>query len=300
MKNRTFAGALCIIGASVIWGCTGLVVRKLAAAGLSAIETLALRSLFGMIFAGIYMLIFQRSKLKIKLKDIWCFVGTGILNMMLAAMFNFTGIGKNYASISVMGALTQTGPVFAMLFGIILFKERFTVRKCIAMMLTFTGCCLVSGIGTDDHISWMGLLMGLGSGIGYSMYSVFGRYGINRGYDGWTITFYSFVFCTLGCCFITDWNLIVGAVVVDTSVLWWIMAIGLFEGFIAYVLYTLGLQRIETGKAAILCSLELVTATVIGVLFYNDPITVMILLGVLIIITGIVVSSSGKSAEKQS
>lgn len=298
MKSKSLSGALCIVGASVIWGCTGLVVRKLAAAGLSAIETLALRSLFGMIFAGIFLLIFQPAKLKFKWKDIWCFMGTGILNMMVAALFNFTGIGKNYASISVMSALTQTGPVFAMIFGILLFHEKFTVRKCVAMILTFTGCCLVSGIGSEDHISWMGLLMGLGSGLGYSMYSVFGRYGINRGYDGWTITFYSFVFCTLGCCFITDWGLIVNTVAADASILWWIMAIGLFEGFIAYVLYTVGLQRIETGKASILCSLELVTATVIGAVFYHEPVTVMILLGVLIIITGIVISSIG-GADKE-
>ena len=59
----------------------GLFARKLNAAGFGALEVAQARITTGLILVGLYLLFFDRKSLKIKLKDIWCFIGTGIISL---------------------------------------------------------------------------------------------------------------------------------------------------------------------------------------------------------------------------
>jgi len=286
-KKNTLLGVLSVIGASIVWGSVGLAVRKLSDAGLSSIDAVEVRSIFAIILTGIYMLIVDRSLFRFKLKDIWCFLGTGILNMMVQSLAYFYCIKAT--SLAVAGAFCQTGPMFAIIFGCILFKEKFTLKKLIAMVLTFGGCLLASKLTGSEALSLIGILLGLVTGIGYSMYSVFGRFAINKGYKSTTITFYSFVFCGLiGAC-ICDWGQIAGAVAADPGILKWMALIGAGVGFAGYMLYTIGLKNFETGTASILCSFELVTATIIGVFMYGEELTTQVAIGLLMIFAGIII-----------
>jgi len=288
-EKKTWLGVLCVVVASVLWGSVGLAVRKLDAAGLSSLDTLEVRNLIAMVFTGIYMLIFCPGGFRIKLKDIWCFIGTGILNMMVQALCYFYCIKAT--SLAVAGAFCQTGPMFAIIFGCLLFKEKFTKKKLLAMILTFSGCLLASRLTGSEALSFIGVVLGLGTGIGYSMYSVFGRYAINKGYDSMTITFYSFLICGIAAAFFTDWGVVTGAITTDPGVLLWMALIGLGVGFGGYVLYTKGLQNIETGTASILCSLELVTATLIGIIIYDEILTLPVLIGLILIFLGIIITN---------
>lgn len=48
--------------------------------------------------------------------------------------------------------------------------------------MAVAGCALVSGITNGvGTVSVEGMLLGLGSGIGYGLYSVFGRMALERG-----------------------------------------------------------------------------------------------------------------------
>jgi len=288
-EKKTWLGVLCVVLASVLWGSVGLAVRMLTDAGLTSIDILEIRSIIALIFTGLFMLIFCPQALKINIKDIWCFLGTGILNMMVQGLCYFYCIKAT--SLAVAGAFCQTGPMFAIVFGCILFKERFTLKKLAAMVLTFSGCLLASRLTGSEALSFIGVILGLGTGIGYSMYSVFGRYAINKGYEPMTITFYSFLICGICAAFVTDWGAVAGSVSADPKVLIWMILIGLGVGFGGYVLYTKGLQNIETGTASILCSIELVTATLIGVTVYGEILTAPVLIGLILIIAGIVITN---------
>jgi len=296
-EKKTWLGVLCIIGASVLWGSVGLAVRKLSDAGLSTMDTLEVRSIIGAIFTGVYILITNPKAIKIKLKDIWCFLGTGLLNMTLQGLCYFYCIKAT--SLAVAGAFCQTGPMFAILFGCVLFHEKFTIKKLIAMILTFSGCLLASRLSGKEALTFIGIVLGLGCGIGYSMYSVFGRYAINKGYDSMTITFYSFVVCGISAAFFTNWGVVSNAVATDPGVLKWMLLIGLGVGFGGYVLYTKGLENIETGVASILCSIELVTATLIGIFIYDEQLTSQVLIGLILIFLGIIITNINPVALKK-
>jgi DME family drug/metabolite transporter len=285
-KTRSLSVLSVLLGAA-IWGCIGLFVRRFNKAGLAAFEVMQLRITIGFAFVGLYMLLFRRQSFRIRLRDLWCFLGTGLCSLLFFSYCYFTGIAA--ASLSVMGVLLYTAPVFVMLMSAAFFKEPFTRPKILALLLTFAGCCLVSGLGTDDALSARGLLLGLGAGFGYALYSIFSRFALQRGYDSWTILFYTFLFCACGSAFLCRWNLIGAAIRADSSLAVWALLMGFLTAFLAYLLYTHGLSGMETGRAAILASVEPVVATIVGAAVFHETMTAGNALGVLLVLGGIAV-----------
>lgn len=286
---------LCVLTAATLWGSMGLFVRRLNAAGLYALEVTQLRILVGLVLVGAYLAVFHRDMLRVRLRDLWCFAGSGICSLLFFSYCYFTGM--TMTSLSVICVLLYTAPVFVMLLSVLLFRERMTRSKLLALLLTFAGCCLVSGLGGETHLSGAALLLGLGSGFFYGLYSIFSRYAIQRGYSSWTITFYTFAFCTAACLFLSDWGSITSTVSAAPSLLIWIVLLGLVTAFFPYLLYTRGLEQMESSRAAILASLEPAVATLLGVLVLHEPLTVSNAAGIVLVLGGIAVLSLGNSRK---
>lgn len=68
--------------------------------------------------------------------------------------------------------LLYTAPSIVMILSLVLFHERITVQKLIALVLAFAGCCLVSLVGGEHKLSTIGILYGFGAGFGYALYSI--------------------------------------------------------------------------------------------------------------------------------
>lgn len=287
--------ALCVLLAGTLWGSMGLFVRKLNAVGLYALDIVQLRIAVSLVLVGLYLLIFARDKLRVRLRDLWYFAGTGIVSLLLFSWCYFSGMQE--ASLSVMAVLLYTSPAFIVLLSVLLFRETLTRQKLLALVLTFTGCCLVSGLGSGSAVSMKGLLLGLGSGFFYALYSIFSRYAIERGYGSWTITFYTFLFCLLASAPLAHWGLIAQALSSDASVPVYALLMGLLTGFLAYIFYTKGLEGMESSRAGILASVEPVVGTIIGTLVFHEPLPVQSVLGIALVLGGIVVLS-GKKASK--
>ena len=284
MKNKPL---IAVLTAGTFWGFMGLFARKLNAAGFGALEVAQTRITTGLALVGLYLLLFNREALRIRLKDVWCFLGTGIISLLLFSVCYFNAL--TYTSLSVAAILLYTAPICVMLMSVFLFKESMTAQKALALIMAFAGCILVSGIGADASVSWIGVLLGLGSGFFYALYSIFSRYAINRGYSAWTITFYTFLYCSTGCAFLCDWDMIYS---VDSSILLWILGLGFVTAFLPYVLYSYALENMESSKASILASVEPVVGTLCGVFIFHEPISALSILGIMLVLGANVVLNS--------
>ena len=79
-----------------------------------------------------------------------------------------------------------------MILSAILWKDKITKRKLLALVLAFLGCCFVAGILNGQlTLTTDGLLLGIGSGLFYSSYTIFGRFALKH-YQ-LTVTFYTFL-----------------------------------------------------------------------------------------------------------
>ena len=283
MKKTSY---LLILLAASLWGTTGIFVRHTTAAGFSVMDLLFFRSAITSFLIFLYIIIKDKALLKIHLKDIWVVIGTGVFSFTFFSFCYFNAM--NEVGISIAAVLLYTAPIFVMSMSVILFKEKFTVKKGIAIAVTFIGCCLVSGLNINGlSISVRGLLLGLGAGFGYALYSIFGRYGIIKKYSSLTITFYTFLFAGLASLiFITPVNTIKLAVS-SCDNMFWVISISLFTSLIPYISYTKGLVHVPSGTASVMATVEPVVAAIVSVLIYSEPMGTAKIIGIIAILSSV-------------
>ena len=187
-------GSMLIILAGVFWGSMGIFVRKLTAEGFDPIQIVSIRvTLAALFFCG---LLFARDRrgFKISVRDIPLFFGLGFGSILFFTSCYFTAI--NMMSLSVAAILLYTSPIWIMLMSVLFFHEKMTRKKVLALVMAFTGCVFVSGLSAGG-ITPAGLLIGLGAGIGYGLYSILGTVALRR-YSPFTVTAYTFLLASVG------------------------------------------------------------------------------------------------------
>lgn len=290
MKNKYFPYLL-VLTAGCLWGCMGILVRKLNAYGMTSMEVAWLRVGVAFLFMLVGVLLWNREMLHIQLKDLWCFVGTGVCSLSVFTVSYFYTI--ELTSLSVAAVLLYTAPAFVMLMSFFLFKESINRRKIVALAMAFVGCVLVTGILTDKPaLTGAGVACGLLSGFGYALYSIFGRYAMQRGYGSITITVYTFLFATIALLPFVKFShmqtCMQGKGVGDIP----IIVILIFLVTVApYLCYTKGLEGMENGKASVVASIEPVMATVVGMVAFGEKNGILTWAGIGLVIGSIALMS---------
>ena len=314
----------CVIFAGCLWGMMGLFVRNLAEDNFSSLDIVFLRSVGSTLLMLMILLVMDRMNhgknsnkkdsiegnlfgenpirrkysglFKIRFKDIWCFIGTGIVSLTFFNLCYFTTI--QMTSMAVAAILMYTSPIFVVILSAVLFGERITGKKVLAMLMAFIGCVFVTGIvslGSGSALPLKGILIGIGSGIGYALYSIFGRYAIEKGYRTETITFYTFLFATIGIGVISPFfcpiQEIAGKIIIGNTAKDILLVLG--QSFLVtvlpYLLYTKGLKGLDNGTAGIIASVEPVVAAIIGILVYGERLSTSGYIGAILVLGAIVI-----------
>lgn len=300
MKHKA-NGTLLIILAGIFWGSMGIFVRGLADfAGFTSIQIVSLRLT---VAAVTFTLILLRKDIKgfrIALKDIPLFLGLGLGSVLFFAACYFTAI--QMMTLSIAAILLYTSPIWVMLMSLLFFHESMTKNKLLALIISFIGCVLVSGIGSGEgNVTVMGILIGLGSGIGYGLYSILGTIALRR-YSTYTVTTYTFIIAATGSVFLCSLPDLLHKVTAcsDKPYLFLLIILtGLVTAVIPFLCYTLGLEQVEASRAAILATIEPMVATLIGIVVFHEYMTLMSVIGVVCIIAAIVLLNLRLSQSKK-
>lgn len=278
-----------VAAAAVLWGTMGIWVRGLNAWNLNAMDIVAWRCIGTAACMGIILFFYDKRLLRIRWKDLWCFLGTGIASILFFNYCYFKSI--EMIDLSTAAVLLYTSPVFVVLISALCFQEKITRQKAAAVLLAVAGCALVSGVGGKSSLNLSGILTGLGAGLGYALYSIFSRFALKKGYHTLTITFYTFLAAGIAILpYLPFSGLYPGLLMLPK---FWGMSAGLIAlvTVAAYALYTYGLSGMENGRAAVIATVEPVTASLIGVLFYRETLSVAGILGIAaVLVSGWMVS----------
>ena len=60
----------------------------------------------------------------------------------------------------------------------------------------------------------------------------------------------------------------------------------------------MGLKGVENGQASIIASIEPVVATLIGIIWFHEKMSVWVLIGIVLVLTGIVISNISVKEEE--
>jgi len=287
MKTKS---TIYIILAAALWGGIGVFFNVLSDVGFTQMQVVTIRVTSAAAALTLYILIRDRSLLRVKLKDCWCFVGTGIISLVFFNWCYFTAI--EMTSLAVAAVLMYTSPIFVMLFSAVLFQEKINSTKILALIMTFIGCLFVAGVFSSGDYGFtpLGILIGVGAGIGYALYSIFGRFALEKGYHSITISEYTFVFATLGALPLSRiWES--APLLAQGETLIGALGIGVICCVFPFILYTQGLSGVETGKAAIMATIEPAVAAVLSFLLYGESLLGFKGIGILMIFTAVILLS---------
>lgn len=276
-----------VVTAAILWGTIGIYSKKLTHYGFDTTQIVFIRAVVAAMTLILFASLKSRDFLKIDPRDSKYFIGTGILSFVFFNWCYFLAINKT--SLSVAAILLYTAPTIVMILSVILFGEKMTKKKIISLILTFIGCIFVTAFaqGTGQKMTIIGLLAGLGAGLGYALYSIFGRYALKK-YDSITVTLYTFIFACIGLIPITDIRGML-SLFSNADAVYHAVALGLFATVLPFLLYTKGLYYLETSRASIIATIEPVVATVIGVVLFGEPLTLFKILGISLVISAVAI-----------
>ena len=292
MKYRLF-----ILLAGACWGLTGFCNRFATALGFSQAQILFARCAVPFVVLGVYLLFTNRKAFRIRLRDVWCFLGSGLLSVTTFGLAYMNAMQEMSLSLAVV--LLYTAPVFVMVMSAIFFHERITRTKLVALVCVIAGVLLTAGVFTGAIATTpKGIVLGLISGIGYAFYSIFTRFAFERGYSSATVTFYTFLFSSLVVGALADVPQMV-TLITTPEAAGWLLALGLVTCLAPYVFYTKGLEGVENGVASILATIEVVVATAMSALFFHEPFSLLNACGIAILFVGIVLMNINPGALRR-
>lgn len=287
-KAKRNLGPLLIVLAGCFWGSMGIFVRKISDFGFSSVQIVSIRVTLAALFFCILLFIKDRSGFRIALRDLPLFLGLGFGSILFFTVCYFTAI--TMMPLSTAAILLYTSPIWIMLMSVLFFRENLNGRKLLALALAFAGCVLVSGI-SGKGMTLTGLLIGLGSGIGYGLYSILGTIALRK-YSPFTVTTYTFLFAAAGSWIICKPGDMVSKFTAAPNPMWLLIfccLTALVTAVIPFLAYTMGLRTVEASKAGIIATIEPMVATLVGILVFSEPLTFLSGLGILLILSAVIV-----------
>ena len=285
-KNKRNIGPFLIILAGCFWGSMGIFVRKLGAYGFSPIQIVSIRITLAALFFCALLLARDRSGCRIPLRDLPLLLGLGLGSILFFTVCYFTAI--RMMPLSTAAILLYTSPIWIMLMSVLFFREKLNGRKLLALALAFAGCVLVSGI-SGGGVTPAGLLAGLGSGIGYGLYSILGTVALRK-HSPYTVTAYAFLFAAAGSWFFcgpADMAAKFSAAPDPVPLLLLCLLTALVTAVVPFLAYTLGLRTVEASRAGILATVEPLVAALVGILVFSEPLTLVSGAGIVLILAAV-------------
>ena len=278
---------LFIIYATVSWGLVGLWSRKLTAIGFSYTELAAARCIISAVCIFAFLLIANREKAKINIKDIWIFFFTGGLGLSACYIFYFFTAAT--ITLSATTILVYTSPYMVMLMSALLFKEKVTRQKLGALLIAFTGCVMTVGLIDNSNLPAIGIMSGLASAFLYSLYTIFGKVALRKNYTSLTVTAYSYLIASIVLIPFCSLRNIVTITGESGANLVNLLVFGLLFTLIPTISYMKGLQKLEPGRVSIIAFVEPMTAAIAGIVVYNEMLSVIKIIGMALIFLALVI-----------
>jgi drug/metabolite transporter (DMT)-like permease len=236
--------------------------------------------------------------LRVSRRDLGYLAAYGFVLSLFNALWTLS-VALNGAAVSTVLVYCSGG--FTALLGWWLLGERLDRGKLLAVALTLGGAALVSG--ALDPAAWRGnlagIVTGLLSGLGYSLYSLMGRSASQRGLSPWTTLLYTFAFAAG---FLLLYNLVPGDVLPGTArapgdLLWlgdalagWALLFALAAGptVLGFGLYNTSLAYLPASVANLIVTLEPAFTAAIAYVVLSERLDALQIAGSVLILAAVI------------
>ena len=258
MKRTELGGYLYILIGTTLWGVSSVVAKSLFIIGLPPAELVQIRLTLSTLALLLILLIFDRNRIIIALKDLPYFLALGFIGVAGVQFTYYYTISKIHVGPAVL--IQYLSPVWIALYAFIFQKEPFTNGKIVALFLALLGCYFTVGAYRTDllRLNRSGIVSGLISSLFFSFYALYGEKGLKK-YEPWTLILYGFGF---GAVLYWILNSPVKLITGGYSFKIWMafLYIAIFSTLIPFGLYLKGIERVRATCASITATWEPVVA----------------------------------------
>ncbi|MBQ7979135.1 MAG: EamA family transporter [Candidatus Methanomethylophilaceae archaeon] len=285
MNQKRIIGVSAVLIATMCFGFLGLFNRFLQNDfGLASIDVTFVRLSFASMILLIILAIFAPGTLRIRLKDTPYILLFAIFKL-LSDLFLFNA--QTNTSLSLATLLQMTSPYFIMVFSFLLFKEKITAKKFIAMIIASIGCVLVTHVVTG-HLSLdaAGILSGIMSGLCYGLFLLGNKVYYDRGMNPAASLFYTFLFASVIILPFIHFEPL-GNTITDITGLGACLVFGAVLTLVPFYLLAISLRYLEPTTVSVLGVMELVASTMVGFFFFDEVLEAVDIGGILLVIASV-------------
>ena len=282
---------------TIFFWSTVATVAKLLLGSYNNFQVLWISSLFAFLFLLLVNILtgnIKRLK-EYKLKDIIISILIGLPGTFFYYVFYYTGTSLMPASQAFI--VNYLWPIMSVVFAWIILKEKMTLRKAIAIGLSFAGVVIVMGGGVSENNSsnLTGALCCVSGAISYGLFtSLNQKYGYDKRISMMlnylvTFTLTSIINGISGKLFVPEFPEIIG-----------FMWNGMFAIAVANTLWMLALESGKTAKISNLAYITPFISLIWTSLILKEEIRLTSVIGLMVIVMGILIQLKDKGNEKNS
>lgn len=283
MKEPNRIGGILLVAVSAAaFGVMPVFAKNAYAAGTSVFSLLFLRFLTGAVF--MFLLMAVRKLALPSRREIGIFLLLGAVLYVGQSLTYFTAL--NHASAGVVALLVYTYPAMVMLGSAVLFRERITPRRVIALCLALAGAFVI--IGTEFRASPWGIVLSVLCAVFYSAYILASSRVVKAG-----MGIQSSAFIMLGAAAVYGAvNLILGfspprGIHGAAAV----AMLALISTVLAMWAFFTGMARTGPSTAALVSTLEPVVTVFSSVLLLSEKLTVHVVAGGCLVLTALIITA---------
>lgn len=289
MRNRKLIGTLAGIAAAVCYGTNPLGALKLYAEGMQTNSVLFYRFGLAWVIIAIVML-FRKESLKVTRQEFTALTGLGLLFIVSSLTLY---LSFHHMPAGVASTILFTYPVMTAVIMAVFFHERITWTTVVSLVLSGAGVTLLYWSDSAGTLSTLGVVLVLASALSYALYIIL----VNRSnlqMSSFKINFYVLMYCTLG---MVVYSLVAGLPLSlpQTATSWFYIGwLAIVPAIFALVLMVYAAKYVGSTATAILGALEPLTAVLIGIFVFNEPFTLNLAIGIVLILGAVVIIAKGK------
>ncbi len=287
-KHLWIGFALAAFG-TLLFSLKSIFIKFLYQQGLNADSVLVMRMVLALpIYSAIlfWLLRDKPPKEELKFSILQKIFALGFLGYFLASLLDLMGLELITAQLERLSLFTY--PFMVAVIGYFLFNEPITRRLIVSLVITYSGLLLVMGqeLQLTGNNVVRGVALVLASALSFAFYVLLSKQFIRR--------LGSMLFTSLAMIASSVFGLIYGAIMLDWSGLlinataWlWLVMLVVFSTVIPSFMMTEAIHRIGPAQTGVMGMLGPIFTIILAVYLLNEPFTLMIAIGGLMILTGV-------------
>jgi len=288
--RKDSSGYIYITFVVLFWASTAA-VGKLLLADLGSLPLLFLSCLFAT--SSLFIIVLLRNKVQVvrqfRLRDYLTFLYMGFIGVFLYTFLLFEAL--RYLRAQEAFILNYLWPIMVVIFSTVILKEKFTLRKCGGVVISFFGVLIVlaPARASLQFGSLKGVAFAVGCAISYGLFSVLGK---RRDYDRYVSMMFYYLFASIFSA--VPVLMRSGLPRLSIAQLLGVAWLGVFANGVAFAFWFLSLRHGDTARMSSLVFLTPFLSLVYIHFLLGEEILFTSLLGLTLIVLGILIQHGGR------